>query len=161
MAFKIVVNFVQRMVNKLWRLKMFINHPLNVINHICTALTIQFDVEIQFQICVSKHGVDHSISNLCVKISSLILIFLDIMLRAIHSISPYHSMILIPGLRPHQFMFLIALRLVKLWMPSFRYSFKIIFIECYIRKLQIYRFWFFNFFFLIWTANFCCWTCYW
>lgn len=102
------------------------------------------------------HGVDHpiwcwnSISNLCVKISSLILIliliFLDIMLRAIHSISPYHSMILIPGWRPHQFMFLIALRLVKLWMPSFRYSFKIIFIECYIRKLQIYRFWFFNFF---------------
>lgn len=75
MTFKIVVNFVQRMVNKLWRLKMFINHPLNVINHICTALTIQFDVEIQFQICVSKHGVDHSISNLCVKISSLILIF--------------------------------------------------------------------------------------
>lgn len=83
MTFKIVVNFVQRMVNKLRRLKMFINHPLNVINHIFTALTIQFDVEIQFQICVSKYH--------------LILIFLAIMLRAIHSISPYHSMILIPG----------------------------------------------------------------
>ena len=150
MTFKIVVNFVQRMVNKLWCFKMFIDHPLNVINHICTALTIQYDVEIQFQICVK-------ISFL---ILILILILLDIMLRAIHSISLYHSMILIPGWRPHQFMFLIAPRLVKLWMPSFRYSFKIIFIECCIRKLQIYRFWFF-FSFLIWTANFCCWTCYW
>jgi hypothetical protein len=68
--------------------------------------------------------------------------------------SPYHSTILIPGWRPQQFMFLIALRLVKLWIPSLRYSFKIMFYWCYLRKIQVYRFLFCNFFFLFGLWNF-------
>jgi hypothetical protein len=91
----------------------------------------------------------NSMSNLCVLFHSHFR-----SCRAIHSISPYHSMILIPGWRPHQFMFLIALGLVKLWIPSLRYSFKIMFIECYIWKLQYIGSDFVIFFFLFGLWNF-------
>lgn len=101
MVFKFVINECFISCNT-WLTTHFncVNHPIWGQNSMC-------------QVCVSKYHFS----------------FVFSFLRVIRSISLYQSGTLIPGWRPHQFMFLIALRLVKLWIPSLRYFFKIMFIN--------------------------------
>lgn len=57
--------------------------------------------------------------------------FHHMLCRVIRSISHYPSMNLILGWRPHQFMFLIALQLGWLWIPSLRYWHKTMLLNTY------------------------------
>jgi len=61
--------------------------------------------------------------------------------RVIRSISHYPSVNLILGWRPHQFMFLIALQLGWLWIPSLRYPHKTMLLHTCKKKIQMYWYW--------------------